>query len=255
MCLIAVALNAHPRYRLVAAANRDEFHQRPAAPASFWDDAPQVFGGRDLRSHGSWFALAQNGRWAAVTNVRRMVPPDPQAPSRGGLVHRFVAGQAQAIDYAADVEPHAQAYAGFNLLVGDGTHTLYITNFPESRHQVLTSGVHAVSNASLDTPWPKLRGLRAALADWCAASSDGFETLFAALADERPAPDAELPDTGIGLDRERFLSSIFIRGPLYGTRASTVLSVTHDNIARFHERRYAASGLAVGETVETFALS
>lgn len=255
MCLIAVAIDAHPRYRLVLAANRDEFHDRPAAPASYWDDAPQVFGGRDLRQHGSWFALSRSGRWAAVTNVRRMVQPDPKAPSRGALVSGFVNGDGPASRYSADIEPQAVRYAGFNLLVGDGAHTLYLTNHPQFRAQRLAPGVHAVSNATLDTPWPKLLRLRGALGQWCAAGRDGFEPLFAALADDRPAADAELPDTGVGIDMERFLSPPFIRGDRYGTRASSLLTITTDGIARFHERRFAASGLPVGETVETFSLS
>ncbi len=255
MCLIAVALDTHPRYRLVIAANRDEFHDRPAAPASYWDDAPRVFGGRDLRQHGSWFALSRSGRWAAVTNVRRMVPPDPAAPSRGGLVSAFVSGQTPAVRYGADIAAAATRHAGFNLLVGDGAHTLYLTNHPQFRAQTLSIGVHAVSNASLDTPWPKLQRLRGALAGWCAQGHDGFEPLFAALADDRAAADAELPDTGVGREMERFLSPPFIRGDRYGTRASTLLTITADGIARFHERRFAASGLPVGETVETFALA
>lgn len=254
MCLIALALDAHPRYRLVLAANRDEFHERPSAPASWWDDAPRVFGGRDLRQHGSWLALSRSGRWAAVTNVRRMVPPDPAAPSRGGLVRAFVDGAVPANRFAADLGTTAARYAGFNLLVGDGAHTVYLSNHPRFTAQTLTPGVHAVSNASLDTPWPKLLRLRGVLHDWCTGGRDGFEPLFAALADDRAAADGELPDTGVGLETERFLSPPFIRGPQYGTRSSTLLTLTTDGIARFHERRFAANGLPVGETVETFAL-
>ncbi len=255
MCLIALALDAHPRYRLVLAANRDEFHDRPTAPASYWDDAPRVFGGRDLRQHGSWLALDTGGRWAAVTNVRRMVPANPEAPSRGGLVAEFVRGDTGAHDYAADLAVRAGRYAGFNLLVGDAQRVTYVTNQPGGyRSQVLSPGVHAVSNATLDTPWPKLVRLRRTLTQWCERADHSVLPLFEALADTAAATDAELPDTGVGLELERFLSPTFIRGGEYGTRASTIIAVTRDGVARFHERRFGSLGQEQGETVETLQL-
>ncbi|MEQ1440389.1 NRDE family protein [Fontimonas sp. SYSU GA230001] len=254
MCLIAVALDAHPRYPLVIAANRDEFHDRPAAAAQWWSTQPHVFGGRDQLQGGSWLAVARDGRWAVVTNVRRMVPPDPRAPSRGGLVADFLADRQPAADYVAQLQAVAPAYAGFNLLVGAATRAHYATNHPRFRSTALASGVHAVSNASLDTPWPKLNRLRAALTQWCERGHESFDALFAALADERPAADHELPDTGIGRDMERLLSPPFIRGARYGTRASTVLAMAAGGHARFVERRFGPGGVAAGETAQTLAL-
>ncbi len=250
MCLIAVALCAHPHFRLVVAANRDEFHDRPSAPASWWDDAPQLFGGRDLQQHGSWFASSRDGRWCAVTNVRRMVPPDPGAPSRGALVTNYLRGTRGARDYLTQLADHAPHYAGFNLLVGDADGVAYASNQPQWQQAQLSAGIHAVSNASLDTPWPKLQRLRQALQQWCAAASADREPLMQALGDESVVADTELPDTGVGLEMERFLATAFIRGPRYGTRCSTVLTVDRQGEAWFQERRFGPGGEFLGETLQ-----
>lgn len=253
MCLIALAWQTHAAYPLVLAANRDEFHHRPTAPAAFWPDAPTVFGGRDLSQHGSWLAMARNGRIAAVTNVRRMVPPNPHAPSRGMLVADFVGGERSAMDYAAHLAGGAALFSGFNLLLIDHSAALYVTNQPSYRIEALRPGVHALSNASLNTPWPKLRRLRDGLSTWVAREQTDFDALFGLLRDERPADAAELPDTGVGAEMERFLSPPFIRGAHYGTRSSTVLSLA-DGHARFRERCYDAAGALCGEADEGFAL-
>ncbi|MGH8447006.1 MAG: NRDE family protein [Solimonas sp.] len=262
MCLIALALDAHPRYSLVLAANRDEFHGRPTAPASWWDDAPQIFGGRDLQQHGSWLATARDGRWAAVTNVRRMELPDPTAPSRGALIANYLRGEAGAQAYGESLAGSAARYAGFNLLLGDHRGVWYLSNHGGNHGdgpsgfvmQALTPGVHAVSNASLDTPWPKLVTLKSRLTPWCADGETDTGTLFAALADQGLAADGELPDTGVGLERERFLSAAFVRSTIYGTRCSTVLTVDGGGHAGFHEKRYGPDAVFAGETLEYLQL-
>jgi uncharacterized protein with NRDE domain len=255
MCLIALALDAHPQYALVLAANRDEFHHRPTAPASWWDDAPQIFGGRDLQSHGSWLALARDGRWAAVTNVRRMIPPDPNAPSRGRLVAHYLRDPHTAAGYGAGLRPEADRYAGFNLLLGDAAGVWYLSNHDGFRHQRLTPGVHAVSNAALDTPWPKLVALRDTLRVWCADGRTDTAGLLAALARDRVAADAVLPDTGVGAEMERFLAPAFIRGDSYGTRASTVLAIDRAGRALFTEHRFGPNGVPTGQTIESLQLA
>ncbi|MES0873245.1 NRDE family protein [Sinimarinibacterium thermocellulolyticum] len=255
MCLIGFALDAHPQYALVLAANRDEFHHRPTAPATWWDDAPQIFGGRDLKSHGSWLALARDGRWAAVTNVRRMIPPDPNAPSRGGLVAQYLRGSQTARHYGAALQAEAARYAGFNLLLGDADGTWYLSNHGRFRRERLGAGVHAVSNAALNTPWPKLIALREALRDWCARGRTDTASLIAALASDHVAEDAVLPDTGVGAEMERFLAPAFIRGEHYGTRSSTVLLVDRNGRALFTEHRFGRNGVPSGQTVETLQLA
>lgn len=247
MCLIAVAYRAHPDYRLLLAANRDEFHARPTAPAGFWPDHPDVAGGRDLASGGSWLAFSRGGRLAAVTNVRRMEPVDPWAPSRGHLVRDFVTGQTAAEAFALALQAEGRRYAGFNLLLWDGSTLLHTGNRGARPVTVLEPGVHAVSNADLGTPWPKLRRLEAAMAAVCAGAP--LEALWAALADDTPAPDEELPNTGLPREQERFLSPPFIRGEHYGTRASTLLAVPADGHAPWlEERRYGPQGVAAGQT-------
>ena len=249
MCLIGFAFRAVPAPHLVLAANRDEFHERPSAPAGRWADAPDVLGGRDLKSGGSWLAVSARGRLAAVTNVRRMVPPNPGAPTRGALVADFVRGSASAADFARGLQPVAEHYAGFNLLVFDGEELLYVDNHPSYEVAPVAPGVHVVSNDQLDTPWPKSRRLKAVL-----ERTTRRDPLFEALADRVQAPDAELPDTGVGLELERLLSPPFIVSPGYGTRCSTFVRIALGAID-FEERRYDAYGHPIGVTRERLAIA
>jgi uncharacterized protein with NRDE domain len=240
MCLISLAWNAHPGYRLVVAANRDEFYARPTAPADWWADAPEVLAGRDLREGGTWMGVTRAGRFAAVTNFR-----DPGlaqaagAPSRGALVADFLRGSADAQAYAHDVAARASLYNGFNLLVGDGGGLFYLSNRAEGVRR-LEPGVYGLSNHLLDTPWPKVVRARRAMADALAhahAAADGWDSgLWEMLADRVIAADDDLPDTGVGSERERLLSAPFIRSDVYGTRASTVLTIARDGEVRLVER-------------------
>jgi uncharacterized protein with NRDE domain len=247
MCLIALALDRHPRWHVVIAANRDEFHARPASPFGPWPDAPGVHGGRDEVAGGSWLAL-RGDRLAAVTNVRRMDDPRPRAPSRGALVRDFVSGSEPAQAYLAQLAARADAYAGFNLLLVDGAAAWFASNRPAFEAQVLRSGVHVVANASLDTPWPKSERLRLAMAEWLDGGDDDPAPLLSALADGSAVDDAHLPDTGLPAAQERLLAPAFIRSPDYGTRASTVL--LGDGEGRWHgvERRFGPDGVPAGDT-------
>ena len=259
MCLIALAWRTHPRYRLILAANRDEFHARPTLPLAAWDDAPDIVGGRDALHGGSWLAL-RGRRLAAVTNVRRL--PEQQGRSRGELVADFVRGDS---DTAAALHALASAdaqYRLFNLLVYDGDTLAFATNRAERANiasepgiamRTLASGIHGISNGALDAPWPKTETLMMRLDAWCASAANpstdpvpDLESLFAALADTTIAADTRLPDTGIGLERERFLSPAFIAHELYGTRASTVVLIADDH-AEIVERRFGPEAESFGE--------
>jgi len=246
MCLIGLAWRTHSRHDLVLAANRDEFHERPSAAAAPWKDHPEIFGGRDLKQGGSWLAVSTRGRVAAVTNVRRMVPPDPRAPSRGRLVRDFLGGAAAATEYAQGLGEDAGNYSGFNLLIGDGHELLFVTNTPDFRVETLAPGVHTISNASLDTPWPKSRRLHAALDAWARDNWESFTPLFKALADRAPAPPGEMPNTGVGPSMEKLLSPPFIVSPHYGTRCSTVVALGPERID-FAEKRFEPSGVLAGQ--------
>jgi uncharacterized protein with NRDE domain len=247
MCLIAFAWNSHPRWRLLLAGNRDEFHARPSAPLARWSDQP-ILGGRDLEAGGTWLGVTDEGRCCVVTNVRD--PRDPQhGASRGLLATDYLTGPDDATMHAQKLLGTAADYRPFNLLTFDAAHAFYIGNRPEPRAQPIESGVHGLSNADFNTPWPKTRTLMRRLQAWMdAGHEDDFSPLFDALADERQAPDDTLPDTGVGLERERWLSSAFIRGEHYGTRASTIVAIGYDGSGRVVERRFGPAGSFGGES-------
>ncbi len=254
MCLILLAWHAHPDYPLVFAGNRDEAYERPAAPADFWADAPEVYGGRDLEKGGTWLGLTLAGRIAAVTNYRDGPARKPAPRSRGELTADFLRGGAGPDTYLGKVAPDAALYGGFSLLLGDLEHLYGYSNRGAGIVQ-LTAGVHGLSNHLLDTPWPKVtRGKQRVAALLGAGESRLIAGLFDALSDRAPAPDTALPDTGVGAGRERELSPAFIAGERYGTRASTVLLVSRDGEAVFIEKRYGALGVPRGETKQRFAL-
>ena len=254
MCLAVVALGAHPRYALVIAANRDEFHARAAAPAA-WGQAPpfaDVFAGRDLVAGGTWFGVHRTGRFALVTNVRDGGSHNAAARSRGELVP-LVLQASRLEDAFADISAAAQRYNGFNVLAGDANGALWLSNRAAAMRR-LETGVHGLSNALIDTPWPKLLRTRERVAAWAATGDSDVTPLFATLADVTPAPDHLLPGTGVPRERERLLSSSFIVSANYGTRCSTVFTIGHDGSARFHERSFDPAGAITGEAIASFAV-
>lgn len=240
MCLILMAYRVRPGYELVVAANRDEFHDRPTAPLTFWDDSPQVLAGRDLREGGSWMGITRAGRFAALTNYRDPHHALPGAPSRGHLVSDYLQGAEPARAYLDRLIPRAGAYNGFNLLLGDETGLYYYSNRAGGVRR-LGPGLYGLSNHLLDTPWPKLERGRRALSRVLDRESDPTpEELLCLLADRTPAPDAELPATGVPLEWERWLSPIFIdAAPGYGTRSSTALVVDSRGRVQMVERTWA----------------
>ena len=255
MCLAVVALRAHPRYALVIAANRDEFHVRASAPAQWWDDA--WLAGRDLAAGGTWLGVTRAGRWALLTNVRDRTRHDPRAPSRGELVTRVLAASGSAAGVLGAIVGSGARHNGFNLLAGD-TDDAYWGSNRERQARALAPGIHGLSNHRLDTPWPKVVRTKAAVAAWCAAGGEGaleIEPLFRILGARQLAADGELPQTGIPLARERLLSAPFIVSDDYGTRSSTVLTLARGGEARFVERTFDPAGRAAGEVDFRFRIS
>jgi uncharacterized protein with NRDE domain len=252
MCLILFAHRAHPAYRLVVAANRDEWFRRPTAPAAFWDDAPGLFAGRDLEQRGTWLGVTTTGRFAAITNFRDPGGQRLQAPSRGHLVSDFLRSDAAPVAYLERVRRDAAAYNGFSLLVGDAAALGCFSN-REDEIRVLAPGIYGLSNGLLDAPWPKVRLGKARLAR---ALDDGADApaLLALLDDRQPAPDAELPQTGVGLEWERRLSPLRVLADGYGTRSSTALLIGVDGEVAVAERSFDDAGRASATVQERFAL-
>lgn len=241
MCLIGIAYRTHPRLPLLVAANRDEFHARPADPARFWPDAPAVLAGRDRQGGGTWLGVSLAGRFAAVTNYREPASATTGERSRGELVTRFLDSDFPAADFARRVTNEGERYGGFSLLVMDRDSLWFASNRSESPVPVPT-GVHGLSNRALNASWPKVARIRERLAREASGARPDAGRLLRCLTDTTRAPDEELPDTGVGLERERLLSAPFIAGEAYGTRCSTLIRVDADRRCAFREDSYSASG-------------
>lgn len=228
MCVAAIAWQAHPRWRMVAIGNRDEFHERPALPLAPWDDGGRIIAGRDLMAGGTWLGVTPE-RFALITNLRGFGEPEPGRASRGGLVTDALAG--------ADLGDLAR-YNAFNLFLADRNTARFVTNRPEPVEAGLTRGIYGLSNGPLDEPWPKTLQLKAALLDWLIAGDDDFAPLFAALAEQTLAPiglpHAEPSDIAV----EPAQTPPFIRNPHYGTRASTVIAIDRDGHGTIAERSF-----------------
>jgi uncharacterized protein with NRDE domain len=257
MCLIALALGQHPRYPLVIASNRDEFLHRPAAALDWWQAQPDkapLLGGRDLQAGGTWLALSPSGRLAMLTNVRDLPRHKAVAPSRGAIVPAWLDSREPMADFWRDTA--AQDHNPFNLLAADLPAGQWWWADDRARApRALGPGLYGLSNAALDTPWPKVQRLKRALARALEGSPSptALETmLFAALADRSRPHDDTLPDTGVGLERERWLAPPFIRTPdaRYGTRCSTLLIAEHHGHgirARVVERQFDDEGRGLAQ--------
>jgi len=238
MCLLSFAIESHPRYRLILAANRDENYVRPSAPARFWEDEPQILGGRDLEAGGTWLGVTRSGRLAALTNY---YGPDEYAAdklSRGRLITDFLCGELSADGYLEHLQQTGEYYNGFGLVFYDKSGFHYFTNRGPSVPGI-SPGVHGLSNYLLDSHWPKVITVKKGLQAIIEKSDDiNPEDLFTLLSNRTRYPDHLLPDTGVGIERERTLSSIFVSRKEFGTRCSTVVLIGHDNSMTFLERSY-----------------
>ena len=239
MCVLALAWRAHPRWRLVLAANRDELHARAAAPLARWDTDARLMAGRDLVSGGTWLGVSDRGRLAVVTNRHTGDAPNPDAPSRGLLLTRLLT-QTQGTGHPTPQD--LDAYNPLNLITVGGGRAVFASNRPASEVRDLTPGLYGLSNASLDTPWPKTERLKAAVAAWMDRGDAAPHDLLNALADEQ----ADLAGSGPAA------SPIFIRNPVYGTRCSTVVAIDESGQGVIVERRFNAEARPDGETTLTF---
>lgn len=253
MCLIIFAYKSHPKYPLIFASNRDEFYSRPTAVADFWEDAPQVLAGRDLVADGTWLGITKTGRFAAITNYREPFA-ESGIKSRGLLTKYFLEGQESPENYLLKIEAEQNDYSGFNLLIGDfgkeKKEMFYFSNRDEGGIRELSAGIYGLSNHLLDTNWHKVVKSKKRFTSIIESSANfSSDDLFEILADTLPASDENLPITGVGMERERILSSPFIKTDTYGTRASTILTIDNENHLNFVEKTFIGS---IGEVEQNF---
>ncbi|RJG00904.1 NRDE family protein [Noviherbaspirillum sedimenti] len=238
MCLIVFAWQVIPATPLIAAGNRDEFYDRPALPADWWQDHPDVYAGRDLKGGGTWIGVSRDGRFAAITNIRAPSETRADAPTRGRLVADYLAGNARPAQYLSQIAPDAAQYNGFNLLVGDREQLIWYSNRAgddERNGKPLAPGVYGLSNAGLDACWPKVVRTKAQFASLlCQCAPE--EAFFEMLSDTTRASDCRLPKTGVSMELERMLSAVFIESADYGTRASTVIKLAANDEPLLCER-------------------
>ena len=252
MCLIVVAWRARADMPLVVAANRDEWRERAAEPAHWWPDHPELFAGRDLQAGGTWMGITRAGRFAAVTNYRDPSEKRSTARSRGGLVTDFLLGADSPATFLSGLSARAREYNGFNLVLGDGAGLFYYGS-REGEPRAIEPGIHGLSNHLLDEPWPKVVRGRERM-ETALAAPDPAPQLFEMLSDRSVAADADLPATGVGIEWERRLASALITGEEYGTRASTVLSITGGGEVAVEERGRGAAGEIRGVSTGRFRL-
>jgi uncharacterized protein with NRDE domain len=243
MCLIFFSINQHPQYKLILAGNRDEFYNRKTAPADFWDNHNNIVGGCDLEAVtpdgtcGTWMAITKTGKLAFITNFRDPKNINSIAPSRGHLVTDFLLRETTGEAYMMAVSKKASQYNGFNLVVGNSEELYYFSNY-QNKIKKLTAGFYGLSNHLLNTPWSKVSKGKIALEKEIRSQDIKIENLFSVLRDEERAPINQLPNTGIGLEREQALSSMFIKTNGYGTRCSTVILIDQNDNVVFEERTF-----------------
>ncbi len=235
MCLITLAYNAHPKYKFILAANRDEFYARPTSSVDWWEDHSDIIGGRDLQALGTWMAMNKNGRFAAVTNYRDIKNINPEAQSRGDLPVNFLLSDMSPEAYSADVQRAGKNYNGFNLLAMDDA-LVHVSNYEKSINN-LEPGIFGVSNALLDTPWPKVIKAKRAFSE-IIQTDFSLENLIEMMQDDSTAPDEQLPETGLDYEREKAVSAMCIRTPDYGTCCSTAITIDHNGQVDFMEKSY-----------------
>lgn len=251
MCILFIAVKQHPHYPLIIAANRDEFHARLTSPSHFWPEG--FLAGKDEQAGGTWMGLSPNGRFSALTNIRAPSTDRFDAKTRGELVVQALAADND-VAFTEQLKTHATQYNGYNLVYGT-LDKLHVFNSHSLEHNELRPGVYGLSNAKLNTPWPKTQ-LGVSALNLACQNPFGLstETLFSILKNAEKAPDHLLPETGIAQPWEKLLSSIFIQSPDYGTRSSTIVTVDNDNNVLWHEKTFSASGDVIGEVKEALSI-
>jgi len=238
MCLILFAYQSHSQYPLIVAANRDEYYRRPALAGHWWPTHPDLLAGKDLGQGGTWMGITRRGRFAALTNVRETGIQGKAFRSRGEIPLNYLEETSSLKHFARQLSHTANLYRGYNLLFGGLDNLCYFSNRTNGLQEI-SPGVHGLSNATLNTPWPKVSRGIARLREALLEPEPGIETIFSILESRDIAGDDELPDTGVGIELERLLAPAFIESPEYGTRCSQVLTIDKDNKVTLHEKQRA----------------
>lgn len=238
MCLINFQFHNHSIYPLILVANRDESYHRPTQSAHFWEDEPSLLAGRDLLQMGTWLGITKKGRFAALTNYRDPSIDVSGKISRGELVKNYLTSNKSPQQFLEQLKKTKDHYGGYNILFGNVQQLFHYNNILDETNDIF-AGVHGLSNATLNTPWPKVRKGKQMLNDYTSTSEKiDKDQLFQIISDSETAPDEELPNTGVGMELERMLSPLFIRTADYGTRSSTVLLIDQNHHVTFVERVY-----------------
>ncbi len=255
MCLILFAWQSHPRYSLVVAANRDEFHRRPTAAADYWQESPQLLAGRDLQAGGTWLGITRRGRFAAITNYREpQTSAPPLAQSRGHLIRDYLLDTTTATEYAERMRQLGEQYSGFNLLLGDGDTLVHVSNRSD-KTTLVKAGSHGLSNHLLDTDWPKVHEGRARLEKLLEDERVDPEALLELLAARNLVTGSEPPGFELSLAPEITTRKMFLVSPEYGTRSSTVLLVDRNGQVTFVERQFDKDGLSSSTQSHEFRIT
>ena len=243
MCIVSTAWKCHPRWKLVVAGNRDEFHGRPAEPLARWQEQPELIAGKDTQAGGTWLGVSEQGRFAVVTNVAGFGAPNANKSSRGDLLKDFLSATGSYANLDID---QLSEFNPFNLVTVSDDQAVVHSNRPENTSQALPAGIHGLSNGTLEQPWPKTKYLNASLANWLIEDAQDASALLDVLGDRRhhSIGTSDVDNT----HTEPHHSTLFLCSPTYGTRCSTVLAIDHAGKGYIVERRYCASGVAVGET-------
>lgn len=254
MCILFIAINQHKEYPLILLANRDEFQARPTTSAQFWDDYPNLLAGRDEQDKGTWLGITKEGRISALTNYRNIPLHKEGRTSRGLLVKNYLTTNVLSSDYLNFLQSSKDKYNPYNILIGNRKE-LYVYNNVSNEAQKLETGFYGLSNAFLNSPWPKLSRGISNLKEAILNNQIEEEKLFLLMKDETKANDDLLPDTGVGIEKERFLSSIFLRSEVYGTRSTAIILIDNQNNVSFSEKTYNPKGETTKEMNTQFSFN
>ncbi len=245
MCLIFLSYKQHKEYPLIILANRDEFYKRPTLAANYWEEDPNILGGKDLEGGGTWMGVTKNGYMAMLTNYRDIANIKPNAPTRGKLVSDYLKGEFEPKDYFKALSKTGHLYNGYSLIAGSFNDPWYYSNYGQKIAQ-LGTGLYGLSNALINSKWTKVESGKLKLARLLSKPNIDKEALFDVMVNQQQANDSDLPSTGLPRDKERAISSRFIHTNGYGTRCTTLIMVSNEGVVDFTERQY-ENGIAIGE--------